>query len=54
MSQVPLQSTSGKTSAAATGCCRVCRLGEREFFIDNLHVRIHYIIVIIMFTGLAP
>ena len=27
---------------------------EREFFIDNLLVRIHYIIVIIKWTGLAP
>ena len=29
-----------------------CR--EREFFIDNLLVRIHYIIVMIKWTGLAP
>ena len=27
---------------------------EREFFIDNLLVRIHFIIVMIMWTGLAP
>ena len=27
---------------------------EREFFIDNLLVRIHYIIVMIKWTGLAP
>jgi hypothetical protein len=27
---------------------------EREFFIDNLLVRIHYITVIIRRTGLAP
>ena len=27
---------------------------EREFFIDNLLVRIHYIIVMIRWTGLAP
>ena len=38
----------------------VCRLGfavqslEREFFIDNLLVRIHFIIVMIRWTGLAP
>jgi len=30
------------------------RLLEREFFIDNLLVRIHYIIVMIKWTGLAP
>ena len=28
--------------------------GEREFFIDNLLVRIHFIIVMIRWTGLAP
>ena len=28
--------------------------GEREFFIDNLLVRIHLIVVIIRWTGLAP
>ena len=27
---------------------------EREFFIDNLLVRSHYIIVMIRWTGLAP
>ena len=27
---------------------------EREFFIDNLVVRIHFIIVMIRWTGLAP
>jgi len=27
---------------------------EREFFIDNLLVRIHFIIVLIWWTGLAP
>ena len=27
---------------------------EREFFIDNLLVRIHFIIVIFRWTGLAP
>ena len=29
-------------------------LRERESFIDNLLVRIHYIIVMIKWTGLAP
>jgi len=27
---------------------------EREFFFDNLLVRIHFIIVMIRWTGLAP
>jgi len=27
---------------------------ERDFFIDNLQVRIHFIIVMIRWTGLAP
>jgi len=27
---------------------------EREFFIDDLLVRIHFIIVMIRWTGLAP
>ena len=27
---------------------------EKEFFIDNLPVRIHFIIVMIRWTGLAP
>ena len=29
-------------------------VAEREFFIDNLVVRIHFIIVMIRWTGLAP
>jgi len=31
-----------------------CQILEREFFIDNLLVRIHFIIVMIRWTGLAP
>jgi len=38
--------------------CAVCwdarLLAEREFFIDNLLVRIHFITVMIKWTGLAP
>ena len=30
------------------------RTSEREFFIDNLLIRIHFIIVMIRWTGLAP
>ena len=29
-------------------------LAEREFFIDNLLDRIHFIIVMVWWTGLAP
>jgi len=29
-------------------------LPERDFFIDNLLVRIHFVIVMIWLTGLAP
>ena len=29
-------------------------LGERESFVDNLPVRIHLVIVMIRWTGLAP
>ena len=28
--------------------------GEREFFIDNLLVRIHFLVVMMRWTGLAP
>ena len=34
--------------------CPPPRPAEREFFIDNLLVRIHFIIVMIRWTGLAP
>ena len=33
---------------------RVGMYREREFFIDNLLVRIHFIIVMIRWTGFAP
>ena len=38
------------------GACRVfaTQPSEREFFIDNLLVRVHFIIVMIGWTGLAP
>ena len=32
----------------------VCRKVGREFFTDNLLVRVHFIIVMIRWTGLAP
>ena len=36
------------------GSCREVVRAEREFFIDNLLVRIHFIIEMIWWTGLAP
>jgi len=51
------------TPASFGGATRSCsslthssQLGprDREFFIDNLLVRIHFIIVMIRWTGLAP
>ena len=38
----------------ATVYTHTLEVPEREFFIDNLLVRIHYIIEIIWRTGLAP
>jgi len=38
--------------ASQHSCCS-CKSREREFFIDNLLLRIHFIIVIIRWTGLA-
>ena len=42
------------TEASAQRVLSESRVREREFFIDNLLVRIHLIIVIIRWTGLAP
>jgi len=39
---------------SSTGVLRTSVEREREFFIDNLLVRIHFIIVMIRWTGLAP
>ena len=44
------RSASALTSAASVVACPA----EREFFIDNLLVRIHFIIEMIWWTGLAP
>jgi len=33
---------------------QACAQREREFFIDNLLVRIHFILLMIRWTGLAP
>ena len=39
---------------ARPGQLSLRRKEEREFFIDNLLVRIHYIVEMILWTGLAP
>jgi len=39
----------GSTNSSSSPC-----ISEREFFIDNLLVRIHLIIVVVRWTGLAP
>ena len=36
------------------GLAREVQVPAREFFIDNLLVRIHFIVVMIRWTGLAP
>ena len=48
LSEVPMY-----TAKRLGETCPDC-IGEREFFINNLLVRIHFIIVIIRWTGLAP
>ena len=35
-----------------TRTSKACR--ERDFFVDNLLIRIHFIIIMIRWTGLAP
>ena len=66
MSEVPLYR--GNQEALQTICKRGARLDirdkvrastfatrcEREFYIDNLLVRVHFVIVMIRWTGLAP
>jgi len=44
------QPSARSRACAPHGAC----VREREFFIDNLLVRIHFIIVMIWWTGLAP
>jgi len=44
----------GSPSRRAHNSIATAPLPEREFFIDNLLVRIHFIIVMIGWTGLAP
>ena len=61
MSEVPLWAVcedecyfSPALSAANFRCNLAFTYADREFFIDNLLVRIHFIIVMIRWTGLAP
>jgi len=58
MSEVPLyfasQEDSGRRRRRGRATRGNARGAEREFFIDNLLVRIHFIIVMIRWTGHAP
>ena len=60
MSGVSFGSTLGRTEPSRLrslnpyDCSAVMQHLKREFFIDNLLVRIHFIIVMIRWTGLAP
>ena len=53
MSEVPLY-LEGAEGEAAVGVPFLAPALQRELFIDNLLVRIHFIIVMIRWTGLAP
>jgi len=44
----------GAIPARLFAAAKLPRRVEKEFFIDNLLVRIHFIIVMIRWTGLAP
>jgi len=56
MSEVPLQVMVTRDGELTMERCTLGGSGqrEREFFIDNLLVRIHLIILMIRWTGLAP
>ena len=54
MSEVPLNLITSEASPLVLRRAGAGRPEEREFFIDNLLVRIHLIIVMIRWTGLAP
>ena len=44
----------GRLQAVSAWCLKPYVPVERQFFIENLLVRIHFIIVMIRWTGLAP
>jgi len=52
-SQHPVDSAPWVIDSAPCCFCRLSNLGEREFCIDNLLLRIHFIIEMIWWTGLA-
>ena len=54
MGCVPLRAAVARLARHATWSHTTSKPLEREFFIDNLLVRIHFIIVMIRWTGLAP
>ena len=43
-----------RTTVPVRRASKIGKVAEREFFIDNLLVRIHFIIVMIRWIGLAP
>ena len=50
----PSQTSGFKNEPSLFNVTTAPDLGEKEFFIDNLLVRNHFIIVMIRWTGLAP
>jgi hypothetical protein len=48
------QRESEKERQSLTGAATELCTAEREFFVDNSLARIHFIIVMIRWTGLAP
>jgi len=55
MDSISTSYTKKETShAPADAVCNVDHAPKRQFLIDNLLVRIHFIIVMIRWTGLAP
>jgi len=48
------ESSTSSTKGSSPGSGSASAWVEREFFVDNLLVRIHFIIGMIRWTGLAP
>jgi len=57
MTLIPILTVGGASARGrgrGPGLCPLSQGAEREFLIDNLLVRTHFIIVMIGWTGLAP
>ena len=50
----PVRPPRSESASSATAAWSAAPGGERVLFIDNLLVRIHFIVVMIRWTGLAP